>query len=112
MTELVIAPALKPAEDGMKALVRMRFQLAENLDVARIADLLGQIGRIKNVFRLEVGVLLVTLQITEINAEPIVLQRGIQKTCMTRLVTRHVLHQLPDIRVADIALDLVVQHAT
>ena len=63
MAELIIAPTLKPAEDRMKALVWIFFQLAKDGDVARIANLLGQIGRIENVLGLEVGVSLGAFEI-------------------------------------------------
>jgi hypothetical protein len=48
MAELVIAPLLEPFEDRMEALVGMLLQMAENGDVAGIADLLGQIGRVED----------------------------------------------------------------
>ena len=38
MAEFIIAPALKPAKDGMKALVGMALELAKNGDVAGITN--------------------------------------------------------------------------
>ena len=59
MAELVIAPALKPMKDGVKTFVRMSFQLAEDGDVAGVANFFGKVGRVKNVLGLEVGEALV-----------------------------------------------------
>jgi hypothetical protein len=58
MAELVVAPQLEPAEDGVKAFFGMLFELPEDGDVARIANLFRQVGRVVNVFGFEEGVLL------------------------------------------------------
>ena len=60
--EFVVAPALEPAKDRVKAVFGVFFEMPVNGDVARIADLLGEIGRVVNEFRPKMGVLLVAPQ--------------------------------------------------
>ena len=74
MAELVVTPPLEPSENRMKSLLGMAFELPINADVAGVADFLGQVGGVENVFRLEVGVCLGTLQITQINPQTKVLE--------------------------------------
>jgi hypothetical protein len=58
VAELVVAPFLEPLEDRVEPLVRMLLQLPVDGDVAGVADLLRQVGRVVDEFRPEVGVLL------------------------------------------------------
>ena len=58
MAELIIAPFLEPFENRMEPMFRMRLKMAEDGDIARIADLFGQICGVINEFRLEIGVFL------------------------------------------------------
>ena len=58
MTKFIIAPALKPFEDGMKAQLRVALHLAVNGDVARVPNLFRQVGGVKNVLGFEIGLLL------------------------------------------------------
>ena len=69
MAKLVIAPALKPAKDRVEALVWIFFQLTVDGDVTRIANFLGQVSGVENVFGLEVGISLGALQIAQVNAQ-------------------------------------------
>ena len=59
---------------GWKRLLRVALELAEDRDVARVADLLRQVGRVEDVLRLEVGVGLGALQEAQVDAEAEVLQ--------------------------------------
>ena len=56
MAKLVIAPALKPTKDRVEALVWIFFQLTVDGDVTRIANFLGQVSGVENVFGLEISV--------------------------------------------------------
>ena len=111
VAELVVAPQLEPAKDGVKAFFGVLFELAEDGDVARVADLLGQVSRVVNVFGLEEGVLLGALQVAQIDAQVEVAQRQVDEARVARFVARQVGHQLFDVGVADVLADLVVEHA-
>mmetsp|Transcript_20199 Transcript_20199/g.37340 ORF Transcript_20199/g.37340 Transcript_20199/m.37340 type:complete len:252 (+) Transcript_20199:232-987(+) len=112
MPELVMAPALEPSKDRVEALFRVAFELPVDADVAGIADLLGEIGRVEDVFRLEVGVGLGLLELHQVHAQPEVLQRLVDEVGMPRFVPRQIAHQLLDVGVADVLGDLVVEHAS
>ncbi len=62
VAELVVAPALKPTKDRVKAFVGVFFQMPEDGDVAGVTNFFRQVGGVKNVFGLEVGVGLGALQ--------------------------------------------------
>ena len=64
MAKLVVAPALKPAKDGMETLVWIFLQLTVDGDVTGIANFLGQVSGVENIFGFEVGVRFGALQIT------------------------------------------------
>ena len=53
MAEFVVAPFLEPVEYRMELVLRIVCEFPEDRDVARIADLLGQIDRIENELRFE-----------------------------------------------------------
>ena len=112
MTELVIAPALKPTKDRVKTFIGVTLKLAKDGDVAGVANFLGQVGRVKNIFGLEEGVSLGAFELTQIDAQIKVFQRLVDETRMARFVTRHIGHQLFDIGVVNVLANLVVQNAT
>ena len=68
VTELVVAPAFKPTEDGMKAFFRVFFQLPKDGDVTRIPNFFGEVGGVINVFGLEEGVGLAAFELAQIDA--------------------------------------------
>jgi hypothetical protein len=70
VAEFVVAPALEPAKDRVEALVGVALELAEDGDVARVADLLGQVGRVEDVLGLEVGVGLGALEPAQVQPRP------------------------------------------
>ena len=74
MAKLVVAPALKPPKNRVETFVWILFQLTVNGDVTGVANFLGQIGRVKNVLGLEVGVGLGALQITQVDPQAKVFQ--------------------------------------
>ena len=84
MAELVVAPLLEPLEDRMEAPVRIGLQMAEDGDVAGVADLLGQVGRVENELRLEVGVFLGLGEKAEIDADVEILQRVVDEAGVAR----------------------------
>ena len=69
VAELVVAPLLEPLEDRVEALFRVALEVAEDGDVAGVADLLGEIGGVEDELRLEVGVLLGLGQEAEVDAD-------------------------------------------
>ena len=109
MAELVIAPVLEPLEDRMEALVRVLLEMAEQRDVARVADLLGQVGRVDDELRAEVRRLLRLRQEAQVHGDAVILQRLVDEACMPRFVARHVAEQLLHVRVRGALLDLRVQ---
>ena len=99
VAELVVAPLLEPLEDRMEAPLGMALEMAEDGDVAGVADLLGQVGRVEDELRPEEGVLLGLGQEAEIDADAEVLQRVVDEAGMARLVAAHEVEQLDDVRV-------------
>ena len=69
VAELVVAPLLEPFEDRVEALLRVRLEVAEDGDVAGVADLLGEVGGVVDELRLEEGVFLRLGQEAEIDAD-------------------------------------------
>jgi hypothetical protein len=78
---------------------RVALELAEDGDVARVADLLGQVGRVEDVLGLEVGVGLGALQVAQVHAQAEVLQALVDEAGVARFVARHVAHQRLDVGV-------------
>ena len=111
MAELVVAPLLEPLEDRMDPQFRMPLELAEDGDVAGIADLLGQVGRVEDELRLEVVILLRLGQEAEVHADIHVLQRVVDEPGMPRFIPRHHAEQILHVRVGDALLDLGIKHA-
>ena len=70
----------------MEAPVRIALELAEDGDVAGVADLLRQVGRVEDELRPEVGVLLRLGQEAQIDADAEILQRVVDEAGMARLV--------------------------
>ena len=85
MAELVVAPLLEPLEDRVEAALGVALELAEDRDVAGVADLLRQVGGVEDELRLEVGVLLGLGQEAEIDADAEVLQRVVDEAGMAGL---------------------------
>jgi hypothetical protein len=54
---LVLAPVLEVLEQRVDLVVRVALQVAVDADVAPVADLLGQVGRVDDELGLEEGVL-------------------------------------------------------
>ncbi len=73
VAELVVAPLLEPLEDRVEAQLGMPLELAEDRDVARVADLLRQVGRVEDELGPEVGVLLRPRQEAQVHADAEVL---------------------------------------
>ena len=65
--------------------------MAINGDIARIADLLGQIGGIVDEFRFEVGVLFTLAQNGQVNRDGQIVHGLVEKTGMATFVTAHIL---------------------
>src|SRR5579871_5089403 len=96
----------------MEPLVGMAFQLAEDRDVAGIADLFRQIDRVENEFRLKVAVFLYLRQEAQIHPDTEVLQRVVDETGMTGLVAGHIGKPVAYVRVLHASLDLGIEYAT
>ena len=73
MAELVVAPQFEPAEDRVELALGMALHLPVDRDVAGVADLLRQIGRVEDELRPEVGVLLHLGEEAQIDADAVVL---------------------------------------
>ena len=86
MAELVIAPFLEPFEDRVETLVGMRLKVTVDRDIARIADLLAEIGGVVDEFRPEIGVFLRLGQETQVDPDPGFAQRVVDEAGMARLV--------------------------
>ena len=80
-------------------------------DVAGVADLLGQIGRVENELRLEERVLLGLGQEAEINADAEIFQAVVDEAGVAGLVAAHVFEQLDDVGVFAALSHLGVEHA-
>ena len=111
MAELVVAPFLEPFEDRVEALVGVLLEVAEDGDVAGVADLLREIGGVVDELRLEVGVFLGLGQEAEIDADAGFLQRVVDEAGVAGLVAGHVAEELADVGVLAAALHLLVEHA-
>ena len=95
----------------MEQPVGVALQLPVDGDVAGVADLLRQVGRVEDEFRLEVSVLFLAREKAEIHADAKILQAVVDEAGMPRLVARHGAEQPPDVGVGDALLDLSVEHA-
>ena len=108
MTELVIAPLFEPFENRMEPLFGMTLEMAIDGDVARIADLLRQIGRVEDELWLEVSVFFGTCQKAQINANVEILQHFIDEAGMARFIAGHESKKITNFRIGDPLLDLCV----
>ena len=111
VAELVVAPLLEPAEDRVDHAVRMGLQVAEDGDVAGVADLLGQVGRVEDELGPEVGVFLGLGQEAEIDADAHVLEAVVDEAGVAGLVAGHEGEQVMDVAGCDALLDLGIEHA-
>ena len=108
VAELVIAPLMEPAKDRVEALFGVPFQVAEYSDIARVADLLRQVGGIVDVLGLEIGVILLALQEAKVHRDTEVLEAAVDEAGVAGLVPRPVPHQLLDVGIFKVFLDLVI----
>jgi hypothetical protein len=111
VAELVVAPFAEPLEDRVEPLLGMLLEVAVDGDVAGVADLLGEVGRVVDELRLEVGVLLRLGQEAEIDADVGLAQRVVDEAGVAGLVAAHVAEELADVGVLAAALHLLVEHA-
>ena len=86
--------------------------MAENCDVAGIADFFRQISCIVNELWTEVGVFFLLRQKPKVYCNPCFTQGVIDKARMTCFITRHKLEQLCDFLVRSAALHFFVQYAS
>ena len=112
MAELIIAPFTEPFENRMEAQFRVLLKVAEDRDIARIADLFRQIGRVIDEFRLEISVFLGLSQKAEINRNPRLAEGIIDETRMARFIAGHELEQGGDILIGPAALHFLIEHTT
>ena len=59
---------------------RMALEMPVDRDVARVADLLGQVYGVENVLRLEVLVLLGLAQVAKVNGQTEILERHVDES--------------------------------
>ena len=111
MAELVIAPFAEPLENRVEAMLWICLEMTEDRDVARIADLFGQVRRVVDEFGPEVGVFLLLGQKTQVHAQPCFPQRIVNEARVPRLVARHQLEKLRYVFVRAAPLHLFIQHA-
>ena len=111
MPEFIVTPFLEPDKNRMETKFRMPFKLAEDRDVARVANLLAQISRVENEFGLEIMVFFGARQKAQINPNAQILQRIINKSGMAAFIPRHDRKKLLHIRIFDALLDLRIQNA-
>jgi hypothetical protein len=78
------------------------LEVTEDSDVARVADLLRQVGRVVDELRTEEGVLLLAFQEAEVDGDAELFEGLVDKAGMARLVAGHVTHQVGDLRVIDV----------
>ena len=90
MTILVLAPVFEEVEDREDLAVRVLLEMAENSDVAPIANLFAEVGGVEDVFRLEVGVSLAGSEEAEIQLEAEIAHRLVQEAGMTCFIPCHV----------------------
>ena len=95
----------------MELSLGMALHLPVDGDVAGVADLLGQIGRVEDELRPEVSVLLHLRQKAQIDADAVILQDLIDEAGVAGLVAAHEAEQFLDILVLDPLLDLRIEHA-
>ena len=111
VAELVVAPLLEPHEDRVEAQLRMPLELAEDGDVAGVADLLAEVGGVEDELRLEVVVLLRLGQEAEVDADPDVLQRVVDEAGVPGLVARHDGEDVLHVRVGHPLADFGIKYA-
>ena len=109
--ELVVAPVVEPLEDRMEALVRALLEVAEDGDVAGVADLFRQVRGVVDELGLEERVLLGTREKAQVDAHIEVVQRMVDESGMTSFIAAHVAEQLAHIGILAALLDLRVQNA-
>ena len=111
VAELVVAPLLEPLENRVEAQLRVLLEQTIDGDVARVADLLRQVGGVEDELRLEVGVLLRLRQEGEVHRDVEILERVVDEAGMPTLVARHQGEELAHVRVLDVLLELDIEHA-
>lgn len=111
MAELVVAPFLEPLEDRVEPLVRVCLQVAEDRDIAGVADLFRQVGGVVDELRPEAGAFLGLGQEAQIHRHARLAQGVVDEAGVPRLVARHVAEQFADVGIVAAALHFLVAHA-
>ncbi len=111
VAEFIVAPFAEPFEDRVDAQFGMGFELAVDGDVAGVADLFRQIGRVENEFRLEEMVFFRPCEKAEVDAGIEVAQRLVDEAGVAGFIAAHVAEQAAKIFVAAAFLDFGVEHA-
>ena len=110
MTKLIITPEMKPLKDRMKTQLRIALDLTEDGDVARVANLLGKIGRIEDEFWAEERVLFGFRQKAQVHANAEVFEPLIDEARVARFVATHVAEEFPHLGIFYPTLDFCVKH--
>src|SRR6056297_1778452 len=110
MAELVVAPLLEPFEDRMEAVLGVRLEMAEDRDIAGIADLFRQVGGVVDELGPEIGVFLLLGQKPEIDRNTCFTKGIIDEARVPRFIARHQLEQLRDVRIGPAPLHFLVEH--
>ena len=111
MAELVVAPFLEPVEDRVELVLRVLRQMAEDRDVARVADLLRQIDRVEDELRLEIRVFLGLRQIAQIHTDARILEAFVDEAGMAAFIAGEQPEQLLHVRVLGALGDLGIEDA-
>ena len=112
MAELVVAPFLEPFEDRMEPAVGVPLELAIDGDVAGVADLLREIGRVEDEFRPEERVFLDLGEEAEVDADPEILQRVVDEAGVPRFVATYEPEQIADVGILGAFAHFGVEHAS
>ena len=110
MAVFIAAPFLEPFENRVKAELGVCLKVAENRDVARIADLFGQVGRVIDELGAEVGVFLLLRQKSKVHGHTCFAQGVVDEPGVAGFIAGHQLEQLRDVIVVAAPLHLFVQH--
>ena len=89
MRKLIVAPFLKPFENRVETLFGVLFEMAEDRDVASVADLFRKVRRIINELGPEVGVLFFLGQKPEVHGDTRFAQGIVDKACVTGFIPGH-----------------------
>ena len=90
MAVLVLAPVFKEVEDREDLALGVLLQVAVNGDIAPVANFLGEIGGVKDELRFEEGVGLIGGEEAQVELEPEIAHRLVEKACVACLIPGHV----------------------